>query len=196
MVQINSNAHHELENFNIAMPSRDRWYHKFIKIGLFFFVIVTTVFIINQILVAQRKNKAQELFAQYYQPYQLNYQVRSAEVSEINLQQAYQEYDKKNFSQAIALFDKVMRTDNTLQFYKGISNIESGKLNEAVKVLEESLENKSNTYFSQTHWYLSLAFLKLNQPEKAKLHLLWLLKNLEIDNIYRNNASAVLSELK
>jgi tetratricopeptide (TPR) repeat protein len=196
MALINSDLHHELENLDFAMPSHDKWYHKFFKIALLFISSIILVFIIKQILLTQEKNKPQELFAQYYQPYQLNYQLRAAEPTTIDQSNAYQQYDKKNFNQAIELFNKVMIADNTLLFYKGIANIECGKLNDAVKVFEESLKNTSNIYCSQTHWYLSLALLKLSQPEKAKLHLRWLINDKKTDEIYRKNAADVLKKIK
>lgn len=76
----------------------------------------------------------------------------------------------------------------------GLRNLNNGQLKEAIRKFE-NLSNANTTYWgSVAKWYLSLAYLKDNQREKAIQTLREIVS--EKDHTYKNEAEKLLKELE
>lgn len=138
---------------------------------------------------------SESIFNEYYSTYQNDYQSRSDEKVVNNLYQAFQAYENKDFDNAVELFSKVSESDASIMmahFYKGISCVEISDYKQAIESFKKVLTNSNNPYFPQSHWYCALTWLKLNNPESAKEHLEWLIKN---DRHYNQKAKEILNKL-
>ncbi len=191
---IKSTIENEMENTKYLYPMPYRWYHKLYKAAAIIIAIIGLTFILFQI-VHNRTVNTEKLFTQYYKPYKLNIQSRSVGEHLKNLQRAFDAYSNKDYRLAINYFDSV-NLDNTVLFYKGISNIECRKMTVAINCFESELMNPSSMYIAQTHWYLALIYLRLNQISIARIHLKWLVTNIKYNSYYGNLASSILIDLK
>jgi tetratricopeptide (TPR) repeat protein len=138
---------------------------------------------------------SQQLFSEYYSPYQMDIPTRSDGNVVNTLQLAFQSYENKDFNKAVNYFNQVLVSDNTMliaYFYKGVASIEIDDYNSALKSFQKVIDNPSNPYFVQAKWYTSLVWLKLNKPENAKQHLKWLINN---DRYYGEKAQNIVNQI-
>jgi len=116
----------------------------------------------------------EEIFNEYYKPYEATVSYRSAE-SELNslLTQAFKAYKNEKFSKALGLFQQVLRQreDVAARMYSGISYIEIDELNKANKSFRKVVNNKDNLFVDQAKWYMSICYVGIGDLDKAK-HLL------------------------
>jgi len=119
----------------------------------------------------------------------------SAEENE-KLTEAMKFYDEKNYTKTIDIIEDnfVSKSPNpAILFFLAVSQLEVGRLDEAIENLEFLNNITKHSYSEQTKWYLSLAYIKNKEYEKAML----LLKELEISgNKYKDNAVKLISDLK
>ncbi len=112
----------------------------------------------------------QDVFTEYYKPYtNLNGQVRGeARNTESLSNAAYSAYDAGNYALAVENFETLVEVEKTAEnyFYMGISNIEIGEYEAAVKNLNTTLNNFS-TFSDQSKWYLSMALLADKKEEEG-----------------------------
>jgi hypothetical protein len=115
-----------------------------------------------------------QLFEEYYETPSM---VRPRTASGQNLEiwkKAIQAFSDKDYHVALAKYSKLANTAGFVQksevtFYAGICQMELEEYDDAVTTFE-SISSKS-TYSLDTKWYLSLAYLKTNQMELAKVFL-------------------------
>lgn len=94
------------------------------------------------------------------------------------------------------LFDEKIKqigTDTT-NIKKAISLINLGKTTEAIKLLKISSDCAFPIWRNHAHWYLAMAFIKNEQPQKAKIELQILSK--EESEIYKAEAIKLLSDIE
>ena len=83
-------------------------------------------------------------------------------------------YERKDFTTAETQFSQSLSTkDNPeIRFYLAISQLETGKINDALHNLQILHSQPFNfRYYEQTRWYLALANLKLHHKSEAKKYL-------------------------
>jgi hypothetical protein len=180
---------------NFSLPARSSRFRRWYKVAAFVLAILGLIFAMHHI-INQKTTKNEKLFSQYYSPYNLNANYRSAGENNKSLQKAYDAYAKKDFRLANEYFNKLDELNSSVLFYKAISYIECGKLDQAADCLEKELKNSESIFKAQSHWYLALTFLKLNQSENACTHLKWLVKNIQYNNYYGRMANTILTGLK
>ncbi len=156
------NLQYGIEKTKLLFPTPNRWYHQLYKVASIIVIVFTTAFILNQILTNRSVN-TEKLFAKYYQPFQKEF-IRSSGPE----------------------------CDNTLLFYKAVSNLEYGRYNVALNNFNQLMSQDKNSYYIESSWYVALIWLKLNRPAYAKPYLNWLVYN---DRYYGKKASLVLMEL-
>lgn len=140
-------------------------------------------------------NEYQAIFEDYYEPYQSDMLTRSDNNIINNLYYAFQAYENKDYSKALELFNAVVSDDNTMilaYFYRGISSIEVKNLPLAIESFNKVIESGTSTYLSQSHWYISLAYLKSENPKNAVPHLNWLVEN---DRFYGPKAKEIITKI-
>ena len=116
----------------------------------------------------------QAIFKTYFQSGRNTIQpiVRGESLNTIEYR-AFVAYEAHNYHKAINLFNSVKNHDEAyINFYKGLSYLELGKLREAIDILlpianANYLEGKSAHFNDKAMWYLALAYLKNNDKEKA-----------------------------
>ncbi|HEX2968607.1 MAG TPA: tetratricopeptide repeat protein [Bacteroidales bacterium] len=77
-------------------------------------------------------------------------------------------------------------------FFLGLSQIETGKTDEAVRNLTKVV-NLSGVYTKEAHWYLGLIYLKIDNKSKASEHFRILASS---DGYYRGDAGKILRRLE
>ena len=98
-----------------------------------------------------------------------------------------------NYALAAERFAVLVETQKTAEnyFYMGMSNMEIGEYNTAVRNLNTVLNNFS-TYQNQSKWYLSMALLAENKEDEA----VFLLGALSLgESTYQKRSAAVLKKL-
>jgi tetratricopeptide (TPR) repeat protein len=158
--------------------------------------VIIGIFGVSRLFYNSSATNFDDIFSQYYTPYQDDFTTRSDQVVVNNLYLAFQAYESHDFEKAVELFSKVTEADESIlmaYFYKGISSIEIGNYAVAVESFEKVTKNSSNPYYPQAQWYSALTWLKLNNSENAKQHLSWLISN---DRYYGTKAKEILTKIK
>ena len=140
----------------------------------------------------------QELFQAYYQPYPNI--VAPAERSENGADedtQPFRLYESGNYSAAIPAFEIALETAEeqekpALHFYYGLSLLHLGKTAPAIEHLQLVSKQEDSPFALPAQWYQALAFLKNNDPVRAKA-ILEELRN--SDTIYQKKSMELLEEL-
>ena len=142
------------------------------------------------------KHSTEELFADYYQPYQvIDGQTRS-ENKEINQQfmDAVRHYKKEQFDYASVEFEKLLKIDKNsskIILLFSITQIEQQNYAKAITGLNDIILTNGE-FTIEAKWYLALCYLKTDQLNNAKD----LLKELSVTPGYFKNKSAeLLNEL-
>ena len=141
--------------------------------GILIFLIGLTYSLTK--VISKKIKSSKNLFSKYYEPYQKNISNRYAGIHMTNIHMAFQAYKNRQYKTAIDYFDKVLSMDSTVLFYKGVASIECGDYITALNSFIQLTGDSTNQYYIQSHWYMALTWLKLNQPENAKRHLKWLI---------------------
>ena len=113
----------------------------------------------------------QDLFNSYYTPYLnvVNPTLRADQPNNIPVRdQAYQAYDRQEYQKAIDAFLSIPENEKAAedQLYLGISYLSLQNSAAAVPVLEQYI-GQQEQFSLQATWYLALAHVALDQPEKA-----------------------------
>jgi len=145
---------------------------------------------LSYFLNMDQKLSTDELFAQNFEPYR---NVVAPIVRSNNQQdektQAFLAYEKGEYETAITLFTKLYK--NTKEpyylFYKANALLKLERAKEAVPLLLEHLKTK-DTLTEKTSWYLALAYLKIEDKQKAKE----LLKKVIANKSYKNKEAQKL----
>lgn len=139
---------------------------------------------------------SKDLFAQYYKPYSTDVYTRSdnSDSSIINL--AFQEYQQKQYSNALELFSKIQLVDSNrivVLFFSGISYLETNNKEKAILFLKQASSDSSNALYSQAQWYLAMTYLKFDNPNEA---IPIFEKQIKEKSFYADKANKILEELK
>jgi len=143
-------------------------------------------------LLNQKTASTNALFASYFVPYK-NVVAPMVRGNTSNQQdektQAFLAYEKGEYNKAITLFTKLY--ENTKEpyylFYKANALLKLERAQEAVPLLIEHLKTK-DTLTEKTNWYLALAYLKIQDKQKAKE----LLKKVIANKSYKNKEAQKL----
>lgn len=137
-----------------------------------------------------------ELFASYYQPYDLaSSQTRSSDTeTETKFQKASNLYEAEDYTEALKLFNKVLSADSEhvkARFLYGLTQLETRNYKSAAEEFNLVIQ-LNGSYNIDARWYLALCYIKLEKTEKA----VQLLKELSlIKNYYQKQATEILSEI-
>lgn len=136
----------------------------------------------------------QDLFAANFKPYRnVTHPItRGAEATDTKTK-AFLAYSKGNYENAIPLFDELYASSKEpfYLFYKANALIQVRKAEEAVPLLLEHLKTQ-DSLTDKTNWYLAMAYLQLQDTEKAKVALR---KVVEISGYKNEEAKQLLGAL-
>ena len=138
---------------------------------------------------------AEELFDQYYEPYIVPTNYRSA--ADINnvFHRALVEYGNQDYKKALQLFEKVLIEDETrmdVTLLSGISYLEIENFNGANNSFIKVIDHNDNLFIEQAEWYLALCYLKTGEQEKAHFKFG---KMITDNSLYKEEAEDILNKL-
>jgi tetratricopeptide (TPR) repeat protein len=144
-----------------------------------------------------RVDSTQKILEKYYQPYELTSTNRSGSSDlERTLRGALEYYQNRQYSEAVVLFEKVLKNDPNqmaTQFYSGISYYEIAEYQKAGKSFSKVIEHNDNLYIKQARWYLGFCYLKTEEKEKAIRQFTEIAKS---DSYYCEKAKIILKKLR
>jgi len=132
---------------------------------IIFMLGAVSIFMLN----TQKPISNENLFNIYYQP-DAALLIRGNSEDKL-LIEGFKKYENKDYSGALIIFNDILNKDPNnipVQFYAGISNIESGKYRNALKPFNYISSHNHNLYVEKARWYAALCYLKLNEDSKAK----------------------------
>lgn len=112
----------------------------------------------------------QQLFRSYYEPFNaVSPVVRGSNSNDlyISAMDAYKAGDYSNAAQAFEQSANINPAFGSPVFYLGLTSLETGNYNEAIANLD-SVTKESGAYSKEAKWYLGLAYLKIENKEKAR----------------------------
>jgi len=144
------------------------------------------------------KSKNEQIFAEYHQNAQkiTGTQIRNPEFnSVIEFENGVKLFNSGHYTEAYDKFHQTtIENKNFVQalFYSGLALFESEKYSESVQIFTKVLTNFDVCHF-ESEWYLSLAYIKLNQMQKAVPRL----KDIASQKNFRQNeANEILNKIK
>ncbi len=160
---------------------------------------VAAILIVLSVLVPRvlkRSESSATLYAQYYQPADINMSFRTAEdIVDSDLRLAMLHYENREFTKAIVLFEKILETDNSrigLNLYSGISQMEIKQYAEANKSFKRIIDHQANAFIESAEWYLGLCYLMTDENEKAREVFNSIASS---DGYYRKEARRILKKM-
>ncbi len=140
---------------------------------------------------------SEELYTSNFEPYPMLLNQRSVEentVNSITFNNAITFYNKNQFMEAEAAFDKLLQTqpDNiSYQFYQANIFLASQNATDAIPIFQKIIAENNPLFGEQARWYLSLAYLQLGQKENARA----LLEKIQEGQFKAKEASTILNQL-
>lgn len=136
-------------------------------------------------------NSAQRAFMAYYQT---DEGFRGGEENCTELESVIQLYTAKQYEQALTQLNQ--RTDTATacaRYEKGLIELALGEPEAAIIAFQQMGPSTATALFQKRDWYLSLAYLKNNQPDSARI----LLKQIsaDADHPFAKTAQRVLNRL-
>ena len=175
--------------------SRHKQVYRLAGIAAMLLVFLGIGFVIRQQSVKLPLNQA--IVKKYYRPYEVPVNYRSAEGTvDATFRLAVEKYNDKQYSEAIRLFEQVLKEDDTrmdANLMNGLSNFEIKNYKRADSSFRRIIKHRDNLYIQQAQWYLGFCFLMTNQDEKAvKLYR----KIVDEKGFYSKKAEKILKKLK
>jgi tetratricopeptide (TPR) repeat protein len=153
-------------------------------------IALATVYAVLRIFPGQSND---ELFAEYFQPYEDVITERSGE--ENALQQGMSLYNEKKYSMAIPYLETYLKekpTEAAVQLYLGISYLADDKTSQAKDLFESLIRNEQGLYKDVAQWNLALIYLKTNEKGLLKKTLQEII--VRKDHPYNAEAAALNDE--
>ena len=149
------------------------------------------------LLFLNRGVNHQEIFDQYYRPYQnVISETERGEQDTLNsyYREAFRKYEAQSYQEAVEAFNQ-LRTqdiqDSAITFYLGLSLLATGNTDEAVRLLQKVATDK-HPLSEPAYWYLGLAHIKAGNIIEAK-EVFELIKTNR--SSYTSRAEKILEEL-
>ncbi|MBL6963940.1 MAG: tetratricopeptide repeat protein [Bacteroidetes bacterium] len=137
-----------------------------------------------------------EIYNMYYQSYDAEGLVRSGNSeTNKNYSEALSYYNKKDYEQALILFNKILEEDYSnisVHLYSGIANMETYNYKKAIESFQLIIDHQNNLYTDQAEWYLAICNLKMYKNDLA---IFMFEKIAQKDSIYKEQAKAILKKL-
>ncbi len=122
--------------------------------------------------VLNAETSPEDLFAEHFEPYRnVVHPITRGKPAEDEKTQAFLAYQNEEYDNAITLFDKLYEQEGQpyYLFYKANALLELNSNDEAIAILQKS--DQLGEFADRSAWYLALAYLKVEDTEKAKEHL-------------------------
>jgi len=151
---------------------------------------------ITSLLSRNKTTSEQELYSEFFQPYEATGIFRSNNnMLDNKLSLALHEYSQANYTEAINLFDQVLKADNSnpvSNFYQGMSYQELGKYENAIGSYNQVIQAENNLFVEQAEWYTALCYLQNEDKRKAYKQFQRIAEN---NGYYSEKAAAILRKV-
>jgi len=138
-----------------------------------------------------------ELYEKYYKHYSSETITQSSELStDNNYINALRIYERKQYNDAINLFDKIPENSpfyNSKEYYSGLSYMELQNYEEAIKHFNIVIKSKNNLFIENAIWYSALCYLKI---DKTQLAIEYFKKLLNEDSTFKKEAGEIIEEIE
>jgi TolA-binding protein len=149
----------------------------------------------SPLLYNMYKTSPKNLYEVYYESYESS-SVNRGGMETTDFDRAMEAFDEEDFDVANNLFTTFLTENPENQaaaFYKGMCLMELEDAEGSVHYFERLILDANNLFVEQAQWYVSLAYLKLNTPDKAVPYIEELSA---YPNPYREKALKLLDKLK
>jgi tetratricopeptide (TPR) repeat protein len=166
---------------------------KLFKYPLVASIIVLIVLSLWQLITLASPEK---IYSKFYKPYETDLSTRSLNTVTDKISIAFLLYQKGDYEASYEILNNYLskNTDNqTARFFQGMNSMELGKTDRAISELKIVEKDLSTPYAMHARWYLSLAYLKINDVDEAKKYLN---RIVEDDVYYAEQAKKILKKLK
>lgn len=140
------------------------------------------------------------LYRSYYQAYPAPSQFRGETDLSAVEKEAFAAYTQQNYPRSIELSKQILaaQKNESVLFYLGHAYMEAGMYKEAIQTFEQYIQQYQERAVD-AKWYLSLSYLKTEQPEYATRYLKEVASTSETDSEareYATKAKELLDELE
>lgn len=142
------------------------------------------------------KSEYEDIYTVYYKPYEADVVIRTAlnNVAKRKNLTPYLLYNKGKYQEAFEMLEDSVndKPENyRANFFYGLCALELNNFIVAEKSLTNVIKDSINPTFKvHAEWYLSMLYLKNNNPEKARQHL----ENLSGEHYYASKAKKILKK--
>lgn len=135
------------------------------------------------------------LYSKYYEAYDGNYLSRSATSPEEKLEEAFQNYSKRNYQEALPFFDLLIEEKGNiaLHFYKGSCYQALDETQKAIEEYRIVIDDGNNFAVETAEWYLGLCYLKQGNINEFRSQMTAII---ERKGYYSKNAKSILRKIK
>lgn len=156
------------------LQTQEKWHHPILS-GVVFRIAALLIFAATAGVVLKltlfKGTSSEKLYHRYYSVYESDVVVRSAKEEITGLTKAIRYYDLGKYAEALINLDDIIRRDRydyLALLYRGLTCMETGNTDCAVKSFREIPDNWGSPFSEHRNWYLALALLKINNTEEAK----------------------------
>lgn len=143
-----------------------------------------------------RRTSGTELYAEYYQPAEINMSFRAAEdMVDSDLRRAMLLYEEEKYAEAISLFEKILEQDDSrigLNLYSGISYMELEEYAQANRNFQRIIDQQAMAFLESAEWYLGLCYLMTEETGKAEEIFRQIASG---DGFYKKDAKRILKNI-
>ncbi|WP_372773373.1 tol-pal system YbgF family protein [Mangrovibacterium sp.] len=137
-----------------------------------------------------------EVYSEFFRPYEATGIFRSNDSSlDSKVSLALHKYNQSEYSEAVQLFDDILKTDATNpvgNFYRGMAYMELEQYDEAIISYNQVIRAQNNLFVEQAEWYGALCYLRNENKRKAYKQFQRIAEN---NGYYSEKASAILRKL-
>ncbi len=155
---------------------------------------ITFSFLISLFFINDKVSNV-SVFEKYFEPYPNTFPITRSINEVTNFEKAMIEYEQKNYFESIKLLNIIITADPTdihARLYAGISNLAINKPNEAISQFNDIVSNSGTDLKNEAKWFLTLAYIKKGELERAKN----ILNDLQSQQgKYYNKSNLLLKEL-
>ena len=108
----------------------------------------------------------------------------------------YTKFKQKDYRAALLLLERDEESawsDEQVQFYRGLCNIELKQYEEAIQQFERIVHINNGVYQEKTYWYLGLCYLRTGDMQKAKQVFQQIS---ETNSIYKDKTTKILERMR
>lgn len=159
-----------VESFNAAPKPAPTQTAKIRSISKWYWAAAAVLIFISGFWFFQNQTATpQKLANQYFSP-DPGLPVTMSSSSQYQLYDGMVSYKEADYEKAIAIWKSIATTNrqsDTLQYFIGVAYLNRDQYNDALQQLLPLAEGNSK-WKEKASWYLSITYLKLNQPQKAQ----------------------------